>query len=674
MLRGLYERLIKSVKHSLYKVLQRIVPTQEGLETLLMEIEGCLNTRPLTYQEEKWEDTPILRPIDFMQRDIIISYPFESIQCGEEDANYHPSGEAILLRNRQQAEEALKTSHQLTERFWSLWSQQYLTSLRESPKLQINSKRSTPRLPTKGTVVLISDPVIPRNAWKLGKITDLKPSATGMIREAELQMPNGRKMRRPINLLIPLELSNSEDTCDQEQHDNSGAEEEISGLVQEPVYHRYDLRPNRRLNYREMETGLSRINSTTKSLSRSLVALTLCTLLVPATEATSTITQTPIQGFMQCVQEGIRLTSSTMKRFELCAADCVINKSPAIEETVQLPPEITLHEYAVQWKIFDGDHVTLMETTCPPVPFCENLRCWFCTANVFNPECSPVAAIVTTAVILYVAIALLYAVCYIPLTLGKPFLLMLQGMGLYLTTMFAVGIKLWMWRRDRTQRENRRTRIELLLSIVTLLATVAFTQSCQDVDISQLQTTVCRRSSDKNETCKIDITQFLKMNTFHREACFRITKQGLVIKEIHLEWKRLQLVRDKQMVMFTRHTVQRVIDAKRCPRSGSCTENKCENVNTTTLISELSEGNEFPGLTYCAESCGGPGCGCFYLSSGCLFYRIYATPVNDDIYEIFRCPRWRGQVISQRTVTHLDNSVDESTVVLQPTVPKKLEP
>ncbi|EYB94965.1 hypothetical protein Y032_0165g36 [Ancylostoma ceylanicum] len=156
---------------------------------------------------------------DFMQRDIIISYPFDSIQCGEEEAYYHPPGEAVLLRNSQQAEEALKTSHQLTERFRSLWSQQCLTSPRESHKLQINSKRSTSKLPTKGTIILISDPVINRNAEKMEKITDLRPSATGMIREAKLQMPNGQKIRRPINLLIPLELSNTEDICEQEQHD-----------------------------------------------------------------------------------------------------------------------------------------------------------------------------------------------------------------------------------------------------------------------------------------------------------------------------------------------------------------------------------------------------------------------------------------------------------------------
>ncbi|KAK6764243.1 hypothetical protein RB195_024527 [Necator americanus] len=61
-----YERLIKSVKHSLYKVIQGRVLTKSEMEILLIEIKGSLNTRPLSYQEQHWDETPILRPIDFM--------------------------------------------------------------------------------------------------------------------------------------------------------------------------------------------------------------------------------------------------------------------------------------------------------------------------------------------------------------------------------------------------------------------------------------------------------------------------------------------------------------------------------------------------------------------------------------------------------------------------------
>lgn len=86
----------------------------ETLETLLVEDEGTLNFRPLTYQEEQWDDTPVLRTIDFIQRDMLVTYPFENIGEDHYDDTYLPPDEVIQLRTRRQAEVALKTSHKLT--------------------------------------------------------------------------------------------------------------------------------------------------------------------------------------------------------------------------------------------------------------------------------------------------------------------------------------------------------------------------------------------------------------------------------------------------------------------------------------------------------------------------------------------------------------------------------
>ncbi|RCN47416.1 hypothetical protein ANCCAN_06551 [Ancylostoma caninum] len=62
------------------------------------------------------------------------------------------------------------------------------------------------------------------------------------------------------------------------------------------------------------------------------------------------------------------------------------------------------------------------------------------------------------------------------------------------------------------------------------------------------------------------------------------------------------------------------------------------------MLPELGESNNYPGVTRCIESCGGPGCGCFYLSSGCLFYRICDVPRNEKVYELFKCSQWHGAV------------------------------
>ncbi|VDO80964.1 unnamed protein product [Heligmosomoides polygyrus] len=141
--------------------------------------------------------------------------------------------EAAVLRTRRQTEEALKTSHQLTERFWTVWNREYLTSLREAHKLQISSKRGNPRLPSVGKVVLIADAGIPRSTWKMGKISQVHLK-NGAIREVELRLPNGRTIRRPVNILVPLELGDGTDSEDDLAEDV---------VDDQPATHRYNLRP-----------------------------------------------------------------------------------------------------------------------------------------------------------------------------------------------------------------------------------------------------------------------------------------------------------------------------------------------------------------------------------------------------------------------------------------------
>ncbi|KAE9416987.1 hypothetical protein Angca_000460, partial [Angiostrongylus cantonensis] len=198
------ERFIKSVKHSLYKVLQKKVQTEVELETLIVEIEGSLNNRPLTYIEEEPGDPAILRPIDFIQRDMIITYPFESLREHHGDKDYIPIEEESKLRTMQEAELALLSSHALIEQYWTIWSQQYLKSLRESHKVNINNKRGEPRVPSVNTVVLIHEPLQPQNTWKMGRIIKLQQSESGVIREAEIRLSNQKIIRRPVNLNLNL--------------------------------------------------------------------------------------------------------------------------------------------------------------------------------------------------------------------------------------------------------------------------------------------------------------------------------------------------------------------------------------------------------------------------------------------------------------------------------------
>lgn len=94
------------------------------------------------------------------------------------------------------------------------------------------------------------------------------------------------------------------------------------------------------------------------------------------------------------------------------------------------------------------------------------------------------------------------------------------------------------------------------------------------------------------------------------------------------------------------------------------TGDKCNAINSSSLIPELEDGNKFPGNTACVESCVCPGCDCFFPSPGCLFYRIYMEPINDQVYEIFQCNRWRE--IAKAEITHVgDTRKKSSTLTIQ---------
>lgn len=110
-----------------------------------------------------------------------------------------------------------------------------------------------------------------------------------------------------------------------------------------------------------------------------------------------------------------------VRRYELCAENhCEVRNNPKDNETILLAPEITLHPYHVQWKFFNGDQLAVLDVICTSVSFCQNVHCWFCTAHIFNPECSPRTAIIVSAILLYLVIAAIYLFRYVLIVVGKP--------------------------------------------------------------------------------------------------------------------------------------------------------------------------------------------------------------------------------------------------------------
>ncbi|VDL69537.1 unnamed protein product [Nippostrongylus brasiliensis] len=211
-----------------------------------------------------------------------------------------------------------------------------------------------------------------------------------------------------------------------------------------------------------------------------------------------------------------------------------------------------------------------------------------------------------------------------------------------------------------------------LVAVITLTAAIV-ALGCQDVDVFMQPTTICSLSPKGKKTCVSETTEILKINNYHKEACLRLLNNQSLVRELRVTWDGLRLTCGKQSLLFTRDTEQKVMDSKRCSHSGSCVEGKCKDINSSSQLPELAGSNHYPGITYCAESCGGPGCGCFYLSSGCLFYRIYSVPRNEKVFEIFNCEHWQEEV--QLTIASIQGDLKtqhQERISLRPTIPKRV--
>ncbi|VDP31991.1 unnamed protein product [Heligmosomoides polygyrus] len=146
------------------KRVTRCYPFQHiGLDFFDFPPCACLNSRPLTYRGSMQEELSSVRPIDFLQKDINLTFPSITTEEDEESRCYVPPEDNHQMQYRQLVVDALHSSCQRTDHFWSIWKQQYLTSLREAHKRSTINRRLGNNIPMVGDVVLINDPVLPRN-------------------------------------------------------------------------------------------------------------------------------------------------------------------------------------------------------------------------------------------------------------------------------------------------------------------------------------------------------------------------------------------------------------------------------------------------------------------------------------------------------------------------------
>ena len=181
---GWWERLVRSVKLALRRDLGKSCLTKVELETTLLEVENCVNSRPLTFVGDEVQCSEPLTPNHFLTGKRL-GFHGAVIEDTE-------SVTTELLRDK------VHVRH--LDLFWNRWRTEYLRNL--PPFVPKFKERGCLQ---EGSVVLIQEDHVPRLQWEMGVVLELFPGGDQKVRSVKLKTPKGFKVR-PINRLHMLEF------------------------------------------------------------------------------------------------------------------------------------------------------------------------------------------------------------------------------------------------------------------------------------------------------------------------------------------------------------------------------------------------------------------------------------------------------------------------------------
>lgn len=190
---GVWERQIKSAR----SILAALINTHgrslndESLQTLMVEVEAVINSRPLTVDTISDVNSQIpISPTNLltMKSKVVMPPP----------GNFEKADVYSKRRWR-------RVQH-ITNEFWSRWRKEFLNNLQSRSKWNIKTRSFEI-----GDIVLIREEHQPRNHWPMARIINTEPDKHGIVRSVEIKVglsKSGETLRRPISklvLLVPTE-------------------------------------------------------------------------------------------------------------------------------------------------------------------------------------------------------------------------------------------------------------------------------------------------------------------------------------------------------------------------------------------------------------------------------------------------------------------------------------
>lgn len=171
---GLHESAVTSVKSHIKRVIGAQILTDEESYAFLMQIEMCVNSRPLTPISGEVDDSDVLTPGHFL-----VGTP--SKQMPEP-----PYPEECLIR-----ETRSQLIHTMRDHFWKRWAREYVHTLQQRHRWT----HSRQDLQENDMVVVIDPSLLEQGRWPLGHVVTVHLDQDRSIRSVTVKTHTGTYVR-----------------------------------------------------------------------------------------------------------------------------------------------------------------------------------------------------------------------------------------------------------------------------------------------------------------------------------------------------------------------------------------------------------------------------------------------------------------------------------------------
>ena len=180
---GVWEQCIRTVRKILVALMKEQPLNDEGLTTLMCEVESIVNGRPIMKSFDDPSDSEALMPNHLL---LLCSGPKLPPGVFRKEDGYS-------RRRRRQVQ-------YLAEVFWQRWIREYLPQLQDRQKWAYPSRNFAV-----DNIALVVDDRVPRSSWPLGRITSVRKNHTDEHVRSVMVKTRTSLYDRPVDKIVLLE-------------------------------------------------------------------------------------------------------------------------------------------------------------------------------------------------------------------------------------------------------------------------------------------------------------------------------------------------------------------------------------------------------------------------------------------------------------------------------------